>query len=62
MLESQNTILINMVAILMYSAKLTTLDLLEIKVLQNNVIIPVNDVTNKILLSDVSYIAYVLDD
>ena len=51
-----------MVAILMYSAKLTTLDLLEIKVLQNNVIIPVNDVTNKILLSDVSYIAYVLDD
>ena len=62
MLESQNTILINMVAILMYSAKLTTLDLLEIKVLQNNVIIPVNDVTNKILLSDVNYIAYVLDD
>ena len=51
-----------MVAILMYSAKLTTLDLLEIKVLQNNVIIPVNDVTNKILLSDVNYIAYVLDD
>ena len=51
-----------MVAILMYSAKLTTLDLLEIKVLQNNVIIPVKDVTNKILLSDVNYIAYVLDD
>ena len=44
-----------MVAILMLSAKLATLGLLKIKVLRNkgyDVIISVDDITNKILSND----------
>ena len=50
--ESSKIILINMVAILMMPAKMATLDLLKTKLLWNNgydIIIPVHDVTNKIL-------------
>ena len=42
-------VLINMITILIMSAKLTTLGLLKIKIFQNDVIIFVYDVTNKIL-------------
>ena len=48
-----------MVTILMMSAKVTTPGLLKIRVVLNNgydVIISVNDVTNKILLRDLNYI------
>ena len=48
-----------MVTILMMSAKVTTPGLLKIRVFLNNgydVIISVNDVTNKILLRDLNYI------
>ena len=53
---------INMVAILMISAKLATLDILKIKVYWNkgyNVKIPVLDVTNKILSRNTNYIVNV---
>ena len=56
-------ILINMVAILMISAKLTTLDRLKIKVFWNNgysVIICAHGVTNKVLSRDPNNIAYVV--
>ena len=52
-------VLTNMVAIYMFSAKLTTLDLLKIKVLWNKyyiIIFSVHDVTNKILWGDSNYI------
>ena len=52
-----------MVAILMMSTKLATLDLLEIKVFWSkgyDVIISVHDVTNKILSHDPNYIADVV--
>ena len=52
-LESLKVVLINMVAILMMSAKLTTLGLLKINVFWNKVydiIISVHDVTKKIYL------------
>ena len=42
-------VLINMITILIMSAKLTTLGLLKIKIFQNDVIIFVYDVTNNIL-------------
>ena len=42
-------VLKNMITILIMSAKLTTLGLLKIKIFQNDVIIFVYDVTNKIL-------------
>ena len=47
-----------MVAILMMSAKLATLGLLKIKIFWNKgygAMIPVHDVTNKILLRDSNY-------
>ena len=53
--ESSKIILINMVIILMMSAKMATLDLLKLKLLWNNdydIITPVHDVTNKILSRD----------
>ena len=59
MFESIRVVLINMVAILMMSAKLATLGLLKIKVLWNkgyDVIISVDDITNKILSHDSNYI------
>ena len=48
-----------MVTILMISAKVATLGLFKIKLLWNkdDVIIPVHDVTNKILSRDSNYIA-----
>ena len=52
-------VLINMVTILMMSAKMATLGLLKIKVFWNkgyDVIISVHDVTNKILSRDSNYI------
>ena len=52
-----------MVAILMMSAKLTTLDLLKIKVFRNkgyDVVIPIHDVTNKILSRDSNHIVVVV--
>ena len=58
-LDYFKVILINMVAIYMLSAKLTTLDLLKIKVLWNKyyiIIFYVHDVTNKILWGDSNYI------
>ena len=52
-----------MVTILTMSAKLTTRDLLKIKIFQNKghgVIIPDYDVTNKILLCNSNYIVDVV--
>ena len=49
-----------MIAALMMSAKLVTLNVLEIKIFWNedyDVIISIHDVTNKILLLDLIYIA-----
>ena len=60
MLESSKVVLINMAAIFFMSAKLATLGLSKISVFRNKgygVIIPVYDVTNKILLPDSVYIA-----
>ena len=57
--ESLKIFLINMVTILMISAKKATLGLLKIKLFwnkDNDVIIFVHDVTNKILLGDLNYI------
>ena len=57
--ESLKIFLINMVTILMISAKLATPDLLKIKIFQNkgsDVIIPNYDVTNKILSRKSNYI------
>ena len=45
-----------MVAILMMSAKLATLDLLEIKVFWNDVTISAHDVIDKIFSQDSNYI------
>ena len=50
--------LINLVIILMISAKMTTPDVLKITVFRNkgyDVIIPVDDVTNKVLSRDSNY-------
>ena len=58
-LESRQIVLINMITILITSAKMATPGLLKIKVLLNkddNVIISVHDVTNKILSRDSNYI------
>ena len=58
-LESLVIVLINMVTILMMSAKITTPGLLKIRVFWNNgydVIISVHDVINKILSRDSNYI------
>ena len=58
-LESRQIVLINMFTILIMSAKMATPGLLKIKVLLNkddNVIISVHDVTNKILSCDSNYI------
>ena len=55
--------LINMVSILMVSAKLATLDFLKIKVFWNeicDVITSVDDVTNRILSGESSFIAVVI--
>ena len=57
-LESLVTALINMVTILMMSAKITTPGLLKIRAFWNNgydVIISVYDVTNKIISRDSNY-------
>ena len=57
--ESRKIFLINVVTILMMSAKMANLGLLRIKVFLNesyDVIISVHDVTNKILLRDLNYI------
>ena len=57
--ESLKIFLINLVIILMMSAKMTTPGLLKITVFWNkgyDVIIPVDDVTNKILLRDSNYV------
>ena len=59
MLESRQIVLINMITILIMLAKMATPGLLKIKVLLNkddNVIISVHDVTNKILSRDSNYI------
>ena len=56
--DSLDIFLINMVTILMMSAKIATLGLLKIKVFWNkgyDVIISVHDVTNKILSRDWNY-------
>ena len=58
-LESLIIVLINMVTILMMSAKITTPGLLKIRVFSNNgcdVIISFHDVTSKILSRDSNYI------
>ena len=58
-LETLRIVLINMVTILMMSAKMATPGLLKIKVFWNkgyDVIISVHDVTNKILSRDSNYI------
>ena len=58
-LESRQIVLINMFTILIMSAKMAIPGLLKIKVLLNkddNVIISVHDVTNKILSRDSNYI------
>ena len=62
-LESLKVALINIVTILMISAKLATPDLLEIKVFRNKsykVITSVHDITNKILSRDSNYIVDVV--
>ena len=59
MLESRQIVLINMITILIMLAKMATPGLLKIKVLLNkddNVIVSVHDVTNKILSRDSNYI------
>ena len=56
---SRQIVLINMITILIMLAKMATPGLLKIKVLLNkddNVIIAVHDVTNKILSCDSNYI------
>ena len=56
--EVLRVVLIKKIAILRISAKLTTLDLLEIKIFSNkgyDIIIFVHDVTNKILSRDSNY-------
>ena len=56
--EVLRVVLIKKIAILRISAKLTTLDLLEIKIFSNKgygIIIFVHDVTNKILSRDSNY-------
>ena len=61
--ESLKVVLINMVAILMMSAKLATLRLRKIKVFQNKdcgVITCVHEITNKISSSDSNYIVDVV--
>ena len=61
--KSLKVVLINMVVILMMSAKLATLDLLKIKVFWNkgyDVIIFVYDVINKNLSRDSNYIVDVV--
>ena len=58
-LESLSVVLINLATILMMLGKLAALDLLIIKVFWNkgyDVIICVNDFTNKILLRDSNYV------
>ena len=58
-LESRQIVLTNMFTILIMSAKMATPGLLKIKVLLNkddNVIVSVHDVTNKILSRDSNYI------
>ena len=63
LLESLEIFLINMVTILMMSAKLATSGLLKRKIFQNkdyDVIIPDYDVTNKILSRDSNYIVDVV--
>ena len=58
-LESLVVVLINIVNILMMSAKITTPGLPKIRVFWNNaydIIISVHDVTNKILSNDLNYI------
>ena len=58
-LESLSVVLINLATILMMLGKLAALDLLVIKVFWNkgyDVIICVNDFTNKILLRDSNYV------
>ena len=62
-IESLKIVLINMVTILMMSAKMATLGLLKIKVFWNKgygVIISIHDVINKILLHDLNYIVVVV--
>ena len=62
-LESLKIVLINMVTILMMSAEMVTPGLLKITVFWNkgyDVIISVDDVTNKILTRDSNYIVDVL--
>ena len=61
--ESLNTFLINMIAILMISAKMATLGLFKIKVFWNKayeVIISAYNVTNEILSRDSYYIVDVV--
>ena len=61
--ESLNIFLINMVTILMMSAKLVTPGFLKTKIFQNkdyDVIILHHDVTNKILSRDLKYIVDVV--
>ena len=62
MFESLKAFLINMVAILMISAKLVTLGLFKVKLFWNKcygLIISVHDVTRKILWLDSIYIAVI---
>ena len=57
--ESSKTFLINMLPVLIMSAKLDSLGLLKIKVFQNSgydVTIPDYNVTNKILIRESNYI------
>ena len=57
--ESSKITLINLVTILMMSAKMAMLGLLKIKLLSNNgydVIIPAHEVINKILSRDSNYV------
>ena len=61
--ESLRLVLINLVAILVMSAKVVTLGRLKIKVFKKkryDIIIFVNDVTNKILSRDANYIVDVV--
>ena len=61
--ESLKVVLINIVTILMISAKLATPGLLEIKVFRNKsykVITSVHDITNKILSRDSNYVVDVV--
>ena len=61
--EPLETVLINMITILMISAKMATIDVLKIKVLWIKgfeVMIFVHDISNKILLHDSNYIVDVV--